>query len=201
MTKNSVSSNFNFSQWWQDEFTSEEQSYIIKTYKPFGGSGLNDEKGNLTHKNVVNFLIGLQTWFAKSSDSSISEKILTKAESIISPETPILDIHFLFGALIKHNYQKRHMSVVNYEKTKSYCIKQIEISQDAKKAFLLQYPYSPLPRHKGYEQLAILLQKEKKFEYALKLCYEARAAGWTSDWDKRIFRIKTAIERIKTKPK
>jgi hypothetical protein len=43
-----------------------------------------------------------------------------------------------------------------------------------------------IPAHTGYTQLAIILQKQKKYNDLINLCKQAKKEGWAGDWDKRI---------------
>ncbi len=54
-----------------------------------------------------------------------------------------------------------------------------------------------LPRHTGYEQLAIIREKEKDHPEAIRLCGEAMAQGWNGDWEKRIQRCKAKLSKVK----
>ena len=176
--------------WWETSFSPKEKIFILEKYKPMGSNELIEGTVTGSSATVVNFLIGLQSWFTKLADESISEKILIKAESLLTDETPILDRHFLYGCFIEHYYKKRNIDFRFYDLAKQYCMKQISISQEAKGGFLSDDPPFPnLPRHKGYEQLAIILEKEKKYNDALSLCLEAKEIGWNTDWDKRILAL------------
>lgn len=147
--------------WWDCDFSNSEKLYILEKYIPMGGGELT--KGTIlgSSPTVINFLTGLQSWFTALADESISEKILKKAESLLTLETPILDTHFLYGCLIEHYYKKRNMDLRFYELAKQYCLKQIAISKKTKVALLSDPAYPTLPRHKGYEQLSIILEKKK----------------------------------------
>ena len=181
---------YNLLNWWDKEFTNSQKQYLVVKYKPMGGAG-NLETGNIIESStsVINFLVGLQSWFTNLSDENISEKILLKAESLITTSIPILDIHFLYSCFVEHYYKKRNIDPRFYDLAKLYCEKQIEISQKAKEMFLKEFPTSKLPRHMGFEQLAIILEKEKKYIEAIELCIKAKIMGWNTDWPKRITRI------------
>jgi hypothetical protein len=185
---------YNLLDWWDNDFTNSEKLYIVEKYIPMGGGELT--KGTIlgSSANVINFLTGLQSWFTTLADKTISEKILTKAESLLTGETPILDTHFLYGCLIEHYYKKRNIDLRFYELAKQYCLKQIAISKNAKEAFLSDSAFSTLPRHKGYEQLAIILEKEKDYNNAMLICLEAKKAGWNTDWDKRILTLEKKMK-------
>jgi hypothetical protein len=45
-----------------------------------------------------------------------------------------------------------------------------------------------LPRHVGYERLAIILEKNKEYDQAIRTCEAAKLGGWSGDWDRRIDR-------------
>jgi len=180
--------------WWQKEFTKQEQLYILEKYKPMGGGTLTTGAILDSSATVINFLTSLQSWFSTLSEEVISEKILKKAESLLTDETPVLDIHFLYSSSIGHYYKKRKINLDFYELAKQYCLKQIALSQKAKDAFLSEPCFTTLPRHRGYEQLAIILEKEKKYNEAMRLCYEAKEATWNSDWNKRIATLQSKMK-------
>ena len=97
--------------------------------------------------------------------------------------------------MINHYYKKRNIDSTFYESAKKYCKKQIDISTIVKKAFQEEPWYDSLPSHKGYNQFAIILEKEKKYSEAINLYIEANDLGWTSDWDKRITRLKKKLDK------
>jgi len=184
-------------EWWHNKFSVAEQTYISKKYIPMGGSNLTSGKIIGSSASVINFLTGLQSWFTNLADETISEKILIKAESLINKNTPILDVHFLYGSIINHYYKKRNIDSKFYDLAKKYCKKQIEISVLVKKTFQEESCYDGLPGHKGYNQLAIILEKEKKYKEAIEICIEANEMGWNSDWEKRIIRLNKKLEKEK----
>ena len=128
---------YNLLDWWDIDFSNSEKLYILEKYIPMGGGELT--KGTILSSSatVINFLTGLQSWFTTLADESISEKILKKAESLITNETQILDTHFLYGCLIEHYYKKRNIDLRFYELAKQYCLKQITISNRRKSLFFL----------------------------------------------------------------
>jgi hypothetical protein len=56
-------------------------------------------------------------------------------------------------------------------------------------------PSSGLPSHLGYRQLAIILEKRGEFEEATAVVRQARAQGWSGDWEKRIARCEARIAK------
>ena len=182
--------------WWENDFTQTEREYVLEKYNPMGGvSGLDSGTMIGSTASALNFLTGLQSWFTTLKDEVISEKILKKAESLLLEKTPILDYHFLYQSLIKHYYKKRNIDSSYYELAKKYCRKQIELNPEAKEAFQSEYPWHELPSHVGYNQLAIILEKEKKYKDAIELCKKAREEGWGSDFSKRILRLNKKLQK------
>lgn len=160
-----------------------------------GGGDLTSGQILNASASVVNFLTGLQSWFTNLSDEAISQKILLKAEQLVTPKIPILDTHFLYGALLEHYYKKRKLNTEYYNLAKTYCQKQIELAPKTKSVFIKEFGL--LPRHKGYEQLAIILEKENNCIAALQLCQNAKKDGWNSNWDKRILKLETKLSEEK----
>lgn len=159
-------------EWWNSEFTVQERANVTRKYIPMGGGGLAEGQVLGSSASVVNFLTGLQSWFTNLSDEAFSERILLKGEQLIKPQTPILDIHFLYGALLEHYYKKRKLDPKYYDLAKHYCVKQIELATDAKSVSIDQMEF--LPAHKGDEQLAIILEKERNWDAAIQLCRQAQ---------------------------
>jgi hypothetical protein len=68
------------------------------------------------------------------------------------------------------------------------CNELISLSPLAKKWFRAAWRRQPLPGHVGYQQLAIIKEKQKDYRAAIALCQQALAEGWRGDWAKRIAR-------------
>jgi len=109
----------------------------------------------------------------------------------ISASSPILDKHFELSEKIPELYKKRETA--GLEKTIEACRQQIDLAPQAKAVFLKQYPDQTLPSHRGYTQLAIILDKQGRYKEAIKVCKQAKSEGWNGDWDKRIERYKGKI--------
>ena len=43
-----------------------------------------------------------------------------------------------------------------------------------------------IPSHTGYQQLATIYRKQKKYKEAIEMCEQALKQGWVGDWEKRI---------------
>lgn len=179
---------YKLSNWWEENFSEDEKQYMREKFKPMTGGYLDS---GLTTRGLstIQFLYSLAGWFRTLKDEQIAEKILIKANDIVQGDTPVLDKHFLYQTCIVHYYKKRKISPVSYQLAIDFCVKQIEIAGKAKTSFLSENNFSKLPRHVGYEQYVIILEKEKQFSKAIQICKEAQSQGWNSDWEKRINKL------------
>ncbi len=93
---------------------------------------------------------------------------------------------------LRKDYEKSQIE--NRKCSKDPMMKELEVWNGTKYVAWKDYDFDSefnkfsLPSHKGYEQLAIILNKQGKDDEAIKLCNEAKNQGWAGDWDKRIAR-------------
>lgn len=188
---------FGLGDWWLSNFSETEREYIIKTFQPLGSSGESLIKGNIsyTSETSIDLLSALAGWFDKKDDRTIAYRIIKKAEEMINESSNILDIHFLYQSKIETYYKNRDNDPNALEKAIEACKQQIEISPKAKAAFQKEYKDSPLPSHVGFEQLAIIEEKRKNFETAIKISKKALEQGWDGDWEKRIERCLKRLDK------
>lgn len=99
-----------------------------------------------------------------------------------------LNYHFQLGEKISSYYKHRETGD-NLEKAIKACEQQIEFAPKAKAALKYLYKREPLPSHQGYNQLAIIKEKQNKIDEAIALCIAAKKQGWSDDWDKRLDRL------------
>lgn len=187
---------FGLGDWWLSAFSDEERRHIQSTFQPLGSTGDSLTSGviNYTSLTAVGLLQALAGWFSKADDRPIAHKILEKAEKLSKMQTPVLDIHFLCQQKINIYYKDRDQPEF-MEKAIEACRQQIALTREAANAFKAEYGDSPLPSHKGYEQLAIILEKQGSFEEAIALSRKAEAQGWAGEWGSRIDRCKKKLEK------
>ena len=111
------------------------------------------------------------------------------------------DVHLELMFDIEASYKERDTDPQAIQKTIDYCGAQISIAEEAKKSWLKECSDiggdRSLPTHKGYEQLCIIFEKQKKFDEVIKLATQAKEQGWNGDWDKRIERCNKKLQRCK----
>lgn len=187
---------FGLESWWLSEFTEDERQQIATTFQPLGSSGGSLISGDVSHtsQTAAVFLNNLAGWFSKEKDRPIAYKLLEKAEKLSETEGSVLAMHFLYGQKLEIYYMDRE--IPGYlEKAIEACNQQIALGTKAAEAFRREYKDAPLPSHKGYQQLAIILEKQGKFNETIELCQKAEKQGWAGDWEKRIERCRKKIDK------
>ncbi len=192
---------YSLEDFWLNDFSEEERTYIVKTYQPMEvgvgvGLGLkNQPKNSLVEGNIssssesaATFLSNIAGWFDNPRDRDIARRLIDKSLSLLEKSKNLVDLHYALTSAITIYYKDRADELV-MEKIIDLCYKQIEISKELipylrKELYLTKN--ESLPIHKGYEQLAIILKKEGKFEEVIKISKKAKKEGWAGDWDKRI---------------
>ena len=182
---------FGLTEWWKDTFSEFEREYIGQRFQPIGEPPGSLTRGYITSREdtVVSFLRNLAGWFTKDKDRHLAYKLLDKAEELIPESTKTIDAHFLYQSKIMIAYMDRDKPG-GLEKAIIACKQQIKCAREAAIAFKNEHIGETLPGHKGYQQLIIILEEEKKFSEAIKICTEAMEQGWFGDWEQRIKRYK-----------
>lgn len=181
---------FGLENWWINELTQEEREIIFSIYQPFGLSKDSLIKGKITYSSqtTTGFLTGLLSWFKKPEYQHISTKIIKQIESRSPKKGSVMDRHFFLTTKIQTFYRNRDTDNSALGSATEACKELIDLSPAAKRAFLREYPNSPLPSHVGYNQLCVILEKQKNYDEVIRLAKKAKTQGWMGDWDKRIDR-------------
>ena len=204
---------YGLSDWWLTAFSPAERDHIEKTYDPSGsltrGGPVTAIGANGEERGAVDLLTPLSGWFNNPRDRSIARRILLKAEELAGTSS-ILAQHFLYSEMIVTFYPDRDTEPSAFQMAVGACERQIALAPKAKKAFkqdddrsaqlsrrfarelgtkVESRPPFKLPAHRGFTQLAIIREKEGKFDEALKLCQTAMKQGWDGDQEKRIARL------------
>jgi len=180
---------FNLIPFWES-LSLEQQQYLRHMYN----SGLGVDPKNLTDIEIestqskLSFLTILIQSPKVDSDEKLFQEVINEAEDFIPQCKDIDDIHFYLQSLIIYYYKKRNNNFF-YELAKKNCLRQMEIAPEVKKSFIQKYD-APLPRHYGFKQYSIILEKERKYEEAVAICNLANDQGWSGDWSKRLENLK-----------
>jgi hypothetical protein len=98
-----------------------------------------------------------------------------------------LDSNDLYQTIIQINYRNRE-SEEYLKAAVDACLNMISFAPEAARAYKSKFPERQLPGHKGYEQLAIIYEKQGRFHDAITVSQQAASQQWDGDWAKRIER-------------
>jgi len=107
----------------------------------------------------------------------------------------VFDLHFAYQERIEAAYRAREKNPRALGLAIEACEKQIELAPDSAKAFKREYPGEELPAHVGFQQLAIIREKQGGYTEVIRLCETAKAQGWAGTWEKRIARCKKKLSK------
>ena len=202
---------YNLVDWWMSEFNDSEREHIMDIYRPMGmGPTILtiDEILDSNHSDV-SFLSILAGWFNNRKDRYIAFKILNKAEDLInkqsyliseifersSEESNLFDLHFLYISMIQVHYPNRNEDINSFNKAIKACEESIKIAPRVISIFKKESFDGFMPGHIGYEQLAIVKEKETKYQEAINLCSKALNEGWNGEWQHRINRCEKKLTK------
>ncbi len=188
---------FKLEAWWESTFSAQEKEYIQKKYKPLGSSASELTESNImeTSQSVTKFLTTLASWFHSPDDLPIAQKIMKKAEEIsMQGCKSVSDAHFMYMEKIKVYYKQRDTNPKALDLAIEACKQQICIAPKAARSFKRAWG-EPLPSHTGFEQLAIIYDKQKRYEEAIDVCRQAALQGWAGTWEKRIERYEKKLKK------
>lgn len=178
---------------------------------------------NMQHlKRPLNVLTGIANLLNRPATRELARKILVAAEQFVGG-APVLDRHFFYQVVIEANYPDRERDPGALAKAIWACEQQIALAplaaeefrhwprhhlEQLRQAFGDAYVKSwaeehkeelereyPLPVHVGYTQLAIILEKQGRYEDAIRLCEQAMQQGWAGEWERRIARLRRKQKR------
>lgn len=191
--------------WWQKSFTDSEREHIREvvgtTWNPLDSEDDN-ELQKYNKPAPLGFLMGMAGWFNNAKDRDLAIKMIIKAEEFATPHSDLLDLHFFYAQQMRiYNGGKPDSS--SSKKVIESCHNQINLAPRAAKEFLKQYKGN-LPVHEGYDKLISILEKEKKYDEAIKYIKKAKDEGWGSakwgkgkqqTWDDQISKLKELMIR------
>ena len=172
---------YNLTDWWLSTFTAEERNEI-------------QARPGSTTGRAESSLMSVGIEFIQSKDFGIAERLIAKATEVGGAS--ILDRHFDYQQMAQAYYRHRNDDPEALALAIDACEKQILLGPEAAKAFLAEYPEDFLPAHHGFQQLAIIQEREKNYTEAIRLCREAMAQGWGGDWEKRIVRCENRLAKL-----
>jgi hypothetical protein len=191
---------YSLTDWWLSTFTAEERNEI-QARRPSLVTGDNQDiilteqaRPGSTAGRAESSLMSLGIEFIQSKDFGIAERLIAKATEVGGAS--LLDKHFHYQQMAQAYYRHRNDDPEALALAIDACEKQILLGPEAAKAFLAEDPEDFLPAHHGFQQLAIIQEREKNYTEAIGLCREAIAQGWGGDWEKRITRCENRLAKL-----
>jgi len=191
---------YSLTDWWLSTFTGEERNEI-QARRPSLVTGDNQDiilteqaRPGSTAGRAESSLMSLGIEFIQSKDFGIAERLIAKATEVGGAS--ILDRHFDYQQMAQAYYRHRNDDPEVLALAIDACEKQILLGPEAAKAFLAEDHEDFLPAHHGFQQLAIIQEREKNYTEAIRLCREAMAQGWGGDWEKRIVRCENRLTKL-----
>jgi tetratricopeptide (TPR) repeat protein len=185
---------YGLSDWWLSTFTEDERKEITATFQPLGypKNGLVEGDIYFADGSPTQLLSALAGWFKKELKRTLAYRMLEKAEEL-SSKAAVIDRHFLYQAKIQIYYRFRDVDDFALSKAIEACEQQIAMSGAAATAFKKEYPDAELPAHVGYQQLAIIREKQGNMNEAIRICEKAIEQGWCGNWEERIKRYRKKL--------
>jgi hypothetical protein len=192
-------------EWWFSAFSEEERQYIELAFQPLGatiriGRPDADRDSLLTgarclqiYERPGTFLANLSEWLNKPECRHLAHRVIEHAERIA---TDPLEKHDVYQQAILVDYRDREKDENFFAAAIAACEKQIAIAPQVIASWYERRQH--LPTHCGFEQLAIIREKEGNFAEAIRLSQTAKMQGWKgSDWDGRIARCERRLAKKK----
>lgn len=176
--------------WWLNAFTAEERAAIETAFQPLGSGKAEDLAGSLDPLSFGNLAGHLK----KEHLRHLAYRLLEPGDALVSENTPILSLHFYWGARGMFFYRWRDVDNVALEEAVTSFQRQIGLASNAAEAFL-EGKMGFTPAHAGYRQLRIIEEKRGNLTLARALCEQAKSQGWADDWDKQIARLDKKISK------
>ena len=191
---------YGLTDWWLSTFTEEERRKI-QAVRPTLVVGDNEDiiipersYPGFTTGWLENRLSSLAIEFIGSKEMDIAARLLAKAEE--AGGAKLLDRHFVYQQMAQAYYRHRNDDPEALDLAIDACEKQIHLGPEAAKVFLAEDTEDYLPAHHGFQQLAIIREREKDYAEAIRLCREAMAQGWGGEWEKRIARCENRLAKL-----
>ena len=191
---------YGLNDWWLSTFTAEEREEI-QARRPSLVARDNQDviaaertRPGSAFGCVENSLRSIGIEFIQAMDFGIAQRLIDKAPEVGGASG--LDRHFGQQQMAQAYYRHQNDDPEALALAIDACEKQILLGPGAAKAFLSEDPEDFLPAHHGFQQLAIVREREKDYTQAIRLCREATAQGWGGDREKRIVRCETRMAKL-----
>lgn len=186
------------SDWW-NSLGEVNQKRIARVYTS-GGESLTKGEVYGSSYTASSFLSVMASWFSKDADRDLGYLIIAEAERRQLPNADIWDRFTLLSDKLALHYRGSD-DPHHYSIAKATCFEMIDLAPNLSKSHKRRFPGELLLHHAGYDQLAIMLEREGAFQETIALCQKAKKQGWLGEWDSRIDRCRVRMEKASKKTK
>ncbi|HEY7035259.1 MAG TPA: hypothetical protein VH482_28225 [Thermomicrobiales bacterium] len=135
-----------------------------------------------------------------------AEREMAPREAVRRTTQPTLDRHFALQEEIQAAYRRRDRDPKALAAAIAACKRQIALAPATADAMRTAWRDDkgtplPLPRHVGFEQLAIVREREGDLAGAIRLAQEAQRQGWAGEWERRVSRCEAKLAKRGTDTK
>lgn len=99
-----------------------------------------------------------------------------------------IDTHYLYEEIIHYFLGRSAEDPEAVPLAAQACMQHIALTPEISDAFTTRG--LSLPAHAGYETLAHIREKQRRFKDVVEICTDARQDGWAGDWEQRIARCR-----------
>ena len=192
--------------WWSNTLTEDERGFLLDNVKYLGSD--KSARYHLIEADIVSssltvlkFANSMLTYVKSNEELELAKKLVDIAiKNTVVDDENAFDMHLLLGNMGDVYYKNKNKDN-NLSNAIEFYKKQIAISTAAASAWkkeckIIGGTPGRMPSHRGYTQMAIILEKQKYYREAYKLCKKANNEEWTGDWDKRIERLHRKLENM-----
>lgn len=193
---------YGLTDWWANGLTEIDRNLILKSKENISEVIYTQEKPGSRY-NGENFIEIKDFEFLNDilinmyNEYPTAKKLALKIEELIFRDIEddyVIALHFTLTNLMDFYYRNRDKDD-SLDRAIFFGYKDIEFSNIFAKAFYSKYG-ELMPVNKAYEQIGVILEREKKYTEAIRICEKGKSEGWSNDFDKRINRIKSKINKI-----
>lgn len=189
---------YDLADWWNKECSYRERSTLIERNALDGSDRLTRGKRPLRNRvSTARFLDSIGRQVSTKEYLTLGTKIYSKGDQLYSENDPVLDRHYYLDGKASFYYRCRDLAPAYLKISLDTMRKDVTLASKAAKAYRKKWGEDELPTHPGFRHLAVLYEKDKQYEIAIRLCKAAKKQGWKGDWDKRIERCSKKFENAK----
>jgi len=179
-------------QWWPQTFTQNEIGVIDALFRPMGSITAESMAKSSDPKQVAT----LAGYLKKDECRHLGYRLLDRADTLVSDSCAIVSLHFFFSARGDFYYRWRDVDQGALDEAVDSYRRQVGLASNAVVHLQTEVDGENfVPGHAGYKQLRIIEEKRGNLMLARELCIQAKAEGWSDDWDKHIGRLDRKISR------